>query len=84
MFLVVCGMVKFYLSVFFSGIVCGDAKMVDIVFSTSPSAGVADTEKALNFYKSIVNQLPLHNDNIHIGKRYTLSPCNAMFHYDRS
>ena len=48
-------------------VVCGDASLVDIVFSTSPSAGVADTEKALQFYKSIVNELPLHNDNIHIG-----------------
>ena len=46
---------------------CGNANLADIVFSTSPSAGAKDTEKALQFYKEIVTELPLANDNIHIG-----------------
>ena len=54
---------------------CGDAALADIVFSTSPTSGTKDTEKALKFYKSLVNELPLANGNIHIGMDTPVIQC---------
>ena len=49
-------------------VACGDVSLADIVFSMSPTSGTKETEKALKFYKSVVNELPLANGNIHIGR----------------
>ena len=56
-------MEKLVLKACFSWQCVETAGLVDIVFSVSPTGGVRDTEHALNFYRNLVNELPVENDN---------------------
>ncbi len=46
---------------------CGDAALADIVFAVSPSSSTQDTNKALDFYKGVVQGLNINNGNVRIS-----------------